>query len=60
MSELSYVMSNAELQDAIIHTDAMIRRCPQGAERMRELKSHLSLLLDAQHSRATMLKEIKP
>jgi len=56
MGELLHLMSNAELQDAIVQTNAMVKSCDPNAKRMPELQNHLARLLDAQHSRASMVK----
>ncbi len=56
MVELTYLMSNTDLQEAIIHTNAMIKSCTPSAHRMNKLQDHLVNLLDVQLSRSTMAK----
>ena len=48
-------MTNEELQDCIIQTNAMIKSTEPGAERMAHLNRHLLDLLAIQKSRAAMV-----
>jgi len=59
MNELLHLMSNNELQDAIVQTNAMIKNCDLTAKRMPVLQQHLEKLLDSQQYRATMAKLIE-
>ncbi len=58
MDRLEHLMSNTDLQDAIIHTNAMIKSCAPAARRMTELEQHLNTLLDVQISRASMAQAV--
>jgi hypothetical protein len=59
MSELLHFMSNNELQDAIVQTNAMVKSCASDAQRMPLLQKHLESLLETQKSRASMAKLIE-
>ena len=56
MTELEHIMTNSELQDAIIQTNAIIKSCSPSSDRKSKLDNHLESLLDCQHSRAKLLK----
>ena len=50
-----YAMDNEELQDAIVHTNAMIKSCVPKAARMHNLNKHLTALLKHQETRASLV-----
>ncbi len=51
----TYLMDNEELQDAIVHTNAMIKSCAPNADRMPNLNKHLTALLEHQETRAALV-----
>ncbi len=59
MSELLHLMSNSELQDAIVQTNAMVKGCDPAAKRMHLLQQHLESLMESQKSRASMAKIVE-
>jgi hypothetical protein len=60
MEQFIYTITNEELRQTIIDTNAMIKACDPSAERKPALEQHLKSLLDIQISRAraVVLKDL--
>jgi hypothetical protein len=54
MERIDFLMSNSELQDAIIKTATLILGCSSSAQRLPVLNAHLISLLNSQSSRANI------